>query len=126
MTFSIDNLEGGCNNPLRKICLGKTLRITRVNPDLNPYIILSLPPSLPLTLTLTPTPTLTLTLTLNLTLILLGYQTFSEVGLENGKTKVKKNLRITEKSPFESALCLKPGSLFYVWFVISGKWLRKY
>ena len=32
MTFSIDNPEGGCNNPpLRKICLGKTLRRTRVN-----------------------------------------------------------------------------------------------
>ena len=30
MTFSIDNPEGGCNNPLRKICLGKTLRKTRV------------------------------------------------------------------------------------------------
>ena len=31
MTFRIiDNLEGGCNNPLCKICLGKTLRITRV------------------------------------------------------------------------------------------------
>ena len=31
MTFSIDNPEGGCNHPIRKICLGKTLRITRVN-----------------------------------------------------------------------------------------------
>ena len=31
MTFSIDNPEGGCNNPPRKICLGKTLRRTRVN-----------------------------------------------------------------------------------------------
>ena len=30
MTFRIDNPEGGCNNPLRKICLGKTLRRTRV------------------------------------------------------------------------------------------------
>ena len=30
MTFSIGNPEGGCNKPLRKICLGKTLRITRV------------------------------------------------------------------------------------------------
>ena len=31
MTFSIDNPRGGCNNPLREICLGKTLRRTRVN-----------------------------------------------------------------------------------------------
>ena len=30
MTFSIDNLEGVATTPLRKICLGKTLRITRV------------------------------------------------------------------------------------------------
>ena len=31
MTFSIDNPEGGCNNPpLRKTCLGKTVRRTRV------------------------------------------------------------------------------------------------
>ena len=29
MTFSIDNLEGVATTPLRKICLGKTLRITR-------------------------------------------------------------------------------------------------
>ena len=27
---SIDNSEGGCNSSLRKICLGKTLRRTRV------------------------------------------------------------------------------------------------
>ena len=32
MTFSIDNPEGGLQQPpLRKICLGKTLRRTRVN-----------------------------------------------------------------------------------------------
>ena len=30
MTFSIDNPEGVATTPLRKICLGKTLRITRV------------------------------------------------------------------------------------------------
>ena len=31
MTFSIDNPEGGLQQPpLRKICLGKTLRRTRV------------------------------------------------------------------------------------------------
>ena len=35
MTFSIDNPKGCCNNPpLRKICLGKTLRRTRVKPVL--------------------------------------------------------------------------------------------
>ena len=32
MIFSIDN-PWGCNNPLRKICLGKTLRRTRVKRD---------------------------------------------------------------------------------------------
>ena len=31
MTFSIDNPEGVATTPLRKICLGKTLRRTRVN-----------------------------------------------------------------------------------------------
>ena len=31
MTFSIDNLEGVATTPIRKICSGKTLRITRVN-----------------------------------------------------------------------------------------------
>ena len=30
MTFSIDNPRGVATTPLQKICLGKTLRITRV------------------------------------------------------------------------------------------------
>ena len=35
MTFSTDNPGGLQQPPLRKICLGKTLRITRVNPSSN-------------------------------------------------------------------------------------------
>ena len=38
MTFSIDNPRGVATTPLRKICLGKTLRRTRVNTRLPSFV----------------------------------------------------------------------------------------
>ena len=42
MTFSIDNPEGGCNNPLRKKCLGKTLRIGHIQIILSDHVSLKI------------------------------------------------------------------------------------